>query len=212
MSVRRTAALALALVAVAAAPALAGPAKALPKPKPLVIADPAGDANGINSQGDLVPVPSQSGQGQRAAADILSVKLGRTDDGKKVTGLAISFTLSAPPDQGTIYRVQMATAECAIFWVSYNVPIGGAVSASMRDDCDTAGTAVTTPLTTFVAKDATITLSAPFKTLNKKIALGSVITETYGETKGHVSTPAASPTVPTIDETAIVTTPYKIGD
>lgn len=202
--------LALAVATAAGTPALAT-TKKLPAPKPLVTTDPAGDANGINTEGGLVPVPSQSGQGQRSAADILSVALGRLDDGKVVKGLTATFTLSAAPDQGTIYRVQTSTPDCKIFWLSYNMPLGGPVSANVTDDCDTAGTTVSTPVTATV-KGTTITIAAPFASLNKKIKLGTTLSGMYGETKGHVYTGVKNPTVPTIDETSVASATYKIGD
>lgn len=210
LNLRRTAVLALAIVAVAGSPAFAG-AKKLPTAKPLVITDQAGDANGINSESHIAPAdPSQSGPGQRTAADILSVTLGRLDDGKVVTGLTASFTLSAAPDQGTIYRIQGATADCSTFWISYNFPLGGAPTASLRENCS--GTAVSTPLSGVVVKGATITISLPFKDMPKNIKVGTEVTGVFGETKGHASTPASSPTIPTIDDTVIATSSYKVGD
>lgn len=210
MNTRLTVVVALAIAVAAGSPALAAKPKKLPAPKPLVTTDPAGDANGINSQGGLVPVPSQSGQGQRTAADILSVALGRLDNGKAVTGLTATFVLSAAPDQGTIYRLQMSAPGCKIFWLSYNVPIGGPISANIQDDCTTAGTSVVTPVTATV-KDKTIKIAVPLKALNKKITLGTALTGMYGESKGHAYTGVRNPTAPTIDETTIATATYKIG-
>jgi hypothetical protein len=212
MNARRPAVLALALVAAVGSSAGAATTKAkpLPKPKPLVITDKAGDANGLNSQSHAAPAdPSQAGPGERTAADILSVSLGRLDNGKAVTGLTASFTLGAAPDQGTIYRIQGATADCSTFWISYNFPLGGTPSAALRENCS--GTAVSTVLSGVVVKDATITISLPFKDMPKSIKVGTEITGVFGETKGHATTPAASPTVPTIDDTETAATSYKVG-
>lgn len=211
MNARRITVVGLALALAAGSPALAAKPKKLPAPKPLVTADAAGDANGINSQGGLVPIPSQAGQGQRAAADILSVALGRLDDKKAVTALTATFVLTAAPDQGTIYRVQMTAPGCATFWLAYHVPIGGPISASMREDCTTPGTAVTVPVTATVT-DKTVTIVVPLKSLPKKLTIGTVLSGMYGETKGHIFTGVQNPTVPTIDETTVATATYKIGD
>lgn len=216
MNVRRTAVVGLALVAVAASPAFAG-AKKLAPAKPLVVTDKAGDANGINGQSHIGQAadpaadvdPSQSGPGQRSAADLLAVSLGRQDDGKTVTGLTATFTLGAAPDQGTIYRLQASTPDCSTFWVAYSVPVGGAPTATLRENCS--GTAVVTPVTA-VIKDSTITVSLPFSAMPKTIKLGTVFSGLFAETKGHASTPAASPTIPTIDDTAISAGTYKLGD
>lgn len=211
MSARRTVTLVLVAGLAAAGPPAFAAGKLAPS-KPLVITDPAGDANGINDQGGIVPadIPSQGGQGGRTAADILSVSVGRLDNGKKVLGVTATFVLAAAPDQGTIYRLQLSSPECKIFWLSYNVPIGGPISANVADDCDTAGTTVSTPLTATV-KDKTVTIEAPFTKLNKKIAVGTVLSGAYGETKGHAYTGVRNPTVPTIDQTTTATTTYTVG-
>jgi hypothetical protein len=211
MHARRTAVLGLALALAAASPALAAPSKKLAPSKPLVLTDQAGDANGINSQSGVVPapVPSQAGQGQRTAADILSVSLGRLDDKKKVTALTATFVLSAAPDQGTIYRAQMTAPGCDTFWLAYHVPVGGPISASMRESCTT-GTAVASAVTATV-KDKTVTIVVPLASLPKKITLGTVLSGLFGETKGHAHTGVQNPTVPTIDQTDTATATYKVG-
>ncbi len=208
-SFHKTLACALVLAAAAASPALAAPKKGLPAAKPLVITDKAGDANGLNSQSHLAPAdPSQSGGGERSAADLLSVSLGRLDNGKAVTGLKVTFTLAAAPDQGTIYRLQAATPDCSTFWIAYAVPIGGTANASLRENCS--GTAVSTPVSATV-KGSTITVTVPFALMPKSVKAGTTLSDVFGETKGHAATPATSPTVPTIDETAISPAVYKIG-
>jgi hypothetical protein len=211
-STREVLACALALGLLATGPAFAAtkPTPKLAKAKPVVITDKAGDANGINSQSHAIPAdPSQSGQGGRTAADILSVSVGRLDDGKKVLGMRATFTLAAAPDQGTIYRIQSSAPACSTFWISYNFPVGGAPTASLRENCT--GTAATTVLTTVKVVDKTITIDLPYKVLPKLIKPGTVLSGIFGETKGHAATPAANPTVPTIDDTVTSPDSYKVG-
>ena len=222
-STRSTVACALALAVATAMPSYAAAKpkpKPLPKSVPLVVTDKAGDANGVNGQSHLgggTPAdadPSQSGPGQRTAADILSVALGRLDDGKAVLGLTAVFTLSAAPDQGTIYRVQASTPQCSTFWISYSFPLGGTPSASLRENCT--GANVTTPLTASVA-GSVITVKAPFSSMPKAVKVGTPLTGLFGETKGHAQGPAVpaagsvGPTVPTIDDTTVSSGTYKVG-
>jgi hypothetical protein len=214
-SLRRSVALVPVIALVLAPGALAAKPKPKPKPKPLppskalVITDRAGDANGVNSQSHLAPAdPSQAGPGQRTAADILEVTFSRLDDRFTVLGLVATMKLSAAPDQGTIYRIQASAGECTQFWISYGVPVGGSPSASLRENCT--GTVTTSPIDATV-KDAVITFTLPFSKMPKSIKVGTPVFEAFGETKGHATTPAASPTVPTIDDTVIAAESYVIG-
>lgn len=208
---RCTAVAAVVLVAAAASPSLAARRPGLAPSKPLVITDKTGDANGINSQSKLVEAdPSQSTPSQYTAADIVSVAVGRLDNGKQVQGLKVTFTLSAAPGQGVIYRLQGSTPACGMFWVSYNAPLGAATSASLRHDCGTPGEDVTIPMTA-VVKDKTVTINLPFTALPKNVKLGQAVTVDLAETKGHASTPAAGPTIPTIDDVDGKGATYKIG-
>jgi hypothetical protein len=211
-SLRATVALVPVLALALAPSALAAKPKPKPKPLPaakaLVITDQAGDANGINGQGLEPTAPTMATPGQRTAADILEVSLSRLDDRFTVQGLVATIKLSAAPDQGTIYRIQASAGECAMFWISYNFPVGGSPSASLREDCT--GTDTTSPLQATV-KDAVITITMPFTALPKAIKVGTQVFDVYGETKGHAATPAANPTVPTIDDTVIASDAYVIG-
>lgn len=212
-STRRTATTAIVLVALAASPSLAAVRKPvkLPAPKPLVITDKTGDANGINSQSELAPAdPSQSGPSQYTAADIVSVTVARMDDGKKVTGFSVMFTLSDAPGTGVIYRLQGSTPNCGTFWVSYNAPIGGSAAGSLRSDCETPGTTVSAAMPA-VVKDKTVTVQLPFSALPKNVKAMQALTVDLVETKFHFTTPAAAPTVPTIDDADGKDAVYKIG-
>lgn len=202
-------ALVMAPGALAAKPKPKPKPKALPAAKALVITDQAGDANGVNSQSHLADgVPSAATPGQRTAADILEVTYSRLDDTRTVLGIVATMKLSAAPDQGTIYRIQASAGDCTTFWIAYAVPPGGAPTATLRENCS--GTATTSPIQASV-KDAVITFTLPFSALPKAIKVGTAITGAFGETKGHVSTPAAGPTVPTIDDTVRSPDTYVIG-
>lgn len=201
------------LVALAASPSLAAVRKPvkLPASKPITITDKAGDANFLNSQSELLPAdPSQSGPMQYDAADILSATVSRMDDGKKVLGLQVTFTLSAAPAQGVIYRLQATTPSCGTFWVSYNYPLGGSGAGALRSDCETPGTTVNAAMAA-VVKDKTVTVQLPFTALPKNVKLGQALTIDLVETKGHASTPAVAPTIPTFDDADGKDVVYKIG-
>ncbi len=229
MSVRRTLALAAVFATAAATPALAAshpkphprPAPSLRPSTPLVVTDKAGDANGINSESHAVPAdPSQTGPAQMASADILSFSLGRLDNKKTVLGLTASMTMSAPPAAGAIYRIQAATATCTTFWIAYAFPAGpDSPSASLRENCGGATSTTTTKIDAAISGN-TITWSLPFSILPKDIKVGTVISNAFGETKGHIGTsplaslPAAGtsgPTAPTIDDTATAPSGYTVG-
>lgn len=209
MSVSRSSLALLPVLVLSGAAAAQAAPSTLPASKAVVITDQAGDANGINSQSHVADgVPSVAGPGQRTAADILSVTVGRLDNGKQATGLLLTMKLSAAPDQGTIYRIQSSTPDCTQFWISYNFPAGGSGAGSMRENCT--GTAVTKPIPATV-KDGVITFALPYAVLPKAVKAGTVISEIFGETKGHASTPAASPTAPTIDDTVVAPAGYTVG-
>ena len=168
------------LIAVCAASvALAGPSFAggkLAKASPLVVKDAAGDANGVNDQGGLLPgVPEQSGAGSQGSADIVSFSLGRTDDGKKVKAFVGTLTLAAPPAEGTDYRIRMSTAECATYFLEYEWAPGLAAAGEVRHDCDGAPTATFEPVDAAVNGN-TITWTIPIKSLPGTAKLGTVLT------------------------------------
>lgn len=94
----------------AAAVLLAHPSSAAGKAFRLT--DPAGDANGINSQGlDLVPVPSTATPVQLAGADITSLTLTNRFKGRKLKGFDVTLKLAAPLQQGVLITLTMDTAK-----------------------------------------------------------------------------------------------------
>lgn len=214
---------ALALVAVAAmSVSVASPslAKAKPKPKPklpaskpLVVTDNAGDANGINDQGGLLPAnPEQSTpQGQRTAADILKVTFARTDDGKAVTGMTVTLSLAAPPDRGTFYRVTGSVPACSVFWFQYGVDLAAnPYDGNLRHNCagDGGGPVPATANMSIptVVKGNDIIWTLPAKMFPAGVKLGNLISPIGVETRGY-----AQATAPVIDQLKTDKS-YKIGD
>lgn len=196
--------LVLAAVAVAtvalAAPALAGPK--LAKAAPLTVRDVAGDANFVNGQG-VREVPGAPVPSIRAGADILSVSLGRTDDGKKVKALTASMTLSAPPEQGSQFRIAMSAPGCSVYYIEFEYPVevltGG---GTLRENCS--GESVFNDISAAIDGN-TIKWSIPVKSLPGGISLGTVLSVKYGQT--NLETAAI---IPAFDEVQINKT-FKVG-
>ena len=210
---------ALALVAVAAlsfglastseAAVKPKPKPKLPVSKPLTVTDPAGDANAINDQDELLPAapPEQSTpQGQRTAGDIVSWSVGRMDDGKAVTGIVASMTLSAAPDQGTDYRIQASTPTCPYFWFELQWTPGLGQSAYLRNDCAKNGTTVFDKIVELTIKDKTITWTLPLKNFPAGVKLGQVMTVPVATSNGCTAV-----IVPVLDQSKNDKT-YKLGD
>ena len=230
MRLRSTFTTALALAALTATPSLAAgkvPPKVPPKPKvslpvalPLVWTDPAGDANGLNNQGGLVPAGPNSTvtPGSRSADDLLSVTMARLDDGKAVTGLVVTMKLSGAPAAGALYRVTGAAAGCTTFWFQYSWTVGGTAVASLRHNCGVAAAA--TPATAATATilidgkvvDNSIVWTVPLALLPTGITLGTVLSPALGEVRflsGAAGQAALS--APIVDQTEVQTATYKIG-
>jgi hypothetical protein len=121
---------AVCLAALGVAAGLIAPSDAAPvyKAKKLVLADAAGDGNGLNGQG-LEDVGSVSTPVQNAPFDITKVEY--TGTGKMVkkgriyvptcTGFTITMTLGAAPDANTIYRITgNGVANDGLWWIQYN--------------------------------------------------------------------------------------------
>jgi len=111
----RTRRLALA-VAAAAVVTLTHPAgAAAPKSGDLHVTDPTGDANGANSQGFGLPLPSTStSPASVAGADITSLDLKTLWVGKgkkrKAQGFFVIMKLAAPLQKGVLITVTMTTS------------------------------------------------------------------------------------------------------
>jgi hypothetical protein len=150
----------------------------LAKPSPLVVKDASGDANGLNDQGGLLPAspPEQSNDAvSQKSADIVSFRLGRTDDGKKVKAFVGSLTLAAPPAQGTDYRIRMSTADCSTYFLEYEFAPGLGAQGEVRENCDGGTTATFDPVDATVTGN-TITWTIPVKGMPGTAKLGTVFT------------------------------------
>lgn len=91
--------------------ALLGHAAGAAAPAGLRVADPAGDANGVNGQNAGLPVPSTStAPAQLAGADIVRLDLSTVFKGKKAKALRITLRLSDAVQQGVNYLVTMTTS------------------------------------------------------------------------------------------------------
>jgi hypothetical protein len=166
-----------------AAPSFAG--GKLPKAAPLTAADPAGDANFMNDQGGLVPAaPPSPGSSLRAGADIRSITLGRTDDGKKVKAFTVTMTLDAPAESSTQYRVAMAAPGCSVWYVEYQFPPAGSEAAItkggvVRENCT--GSSVFTDVDAEL-KGNSIVWTIPVKGMPGDVKLGTPLEVKYGQT------------------------------
>lgn len=219
MRIRRAAPLALLIAAaVAATPALAG-GKLAPA-KPLSWTDAAGDANGLNDQGGLLPAGPNDTAGpvQRSSADVLGVTFARLDDGKQVQGLTVTMKLGGAPDQGQLYRVTGAAANCTVFWFQYAWTAGGSGTPTLRHNCvDSTSPTAAVSNTVSVPIDAKVVGNAIVWTLRVKelpqgVKIGTVITPERGEVRAILGAAGTSLiTAPVIDQTAPQTAAYKIG-
>ena len=200
--------LAVAAVSVGlAVPSLA--AAKLAKPAPLVVADPAGDANFANDQGGLLPAaPPSGGPSVRAGADITSVRFGRIDNGSTVKSLTVSMTLAAPPESGTQYRVAAEAPGCSVYYFEYQFPPAGSEAAItkgglVRENCT--GSSVFTDVNAEI-KGNTITWVLPVKSLpGEGVKLGTVLSVKYGQTNLETAV-----VIPAFDQVA-VEKEFKIG-
>src|SRR5437764_12314252 len=136
MRIRRALPVVILAAARTASPALAGGKKLAPA-VPLSWTDMAGDANGFNDQGGIVPAgpTDTAGPAQYDAADITGVTFARIDDGKKVLGLTVTMKTSGAPSQGLLYRVTGAAGNCTTFWFQYNWVAGGTPAGTLRHNC-----------------------------------------------------------------------------
>jgi hypothetical protein len=166
-----------------AAPSLA--AGKLAKAAPLTVADPAGDANFSNDQGGLLPsAPPSAGSSVRAGADIRSVTLGRTDDGKKVKAFTVTMTLDGAPEASTQYRVAMEAPGCSVWYVEYQFPPAGTDVAItkggvVRENCT--GSSVFTDVDAQITGNS-IVWTIPVKGMPGDIKLGTPLNVKYGQT------------------------------
>ena len=113
----------LTLAALAGLSLAAVPGHAASSPKPQ-ITDPAGDANGINDQGEGLAVPSESTPVDVSAADITAVTFATNFNKLKPTGITVTMTLSAAPTTPEFfYRVVATIKGCASVFFEYGTDV-----------------------------------------------------------------------------------------
>jgi hypothetical protein len=165
----RRSALLIALVAAVTCGVTAHPADAaLKKSKPVFVKDAAGDATGL---GMALPT-------SQADADILSFKLFRIDNGRKVTGLVGRIDLAAPPTPGHDYYIAMSAEGCSTYNLEVEFPpvTGGVLAAGgyLRHNCE--GTDATGStfehVVDLAVKGNSIYLTVPVRALPGGVRLG----------------------------------------
>ena len=214
-----TTALALTLAGLTASPSLAA-TTGLPIAKPLAWTDIAGDANGVNSQNGLLDgVPDTATPASIKSDDITGVSFARTDDGKIVTGLQVTMTLSAAPAAGALYRITGAATGCTTFWFQYTWTAGGSPVATLRHNCGVpvtttgavGGSTVTVPVPAAVVGNS-IVWTLKLTDLPSGLVVGSVLSPNLAEVRAVVGAAGVSLiTAPTIDQTEAQTKTYTIG-
>jgi hypothetical protein len=145
------------------------------------------------------------------------VTFARLDDGKKVTGLTVTMKLSGTPSQGFLYRVTGAAGNCTTFWFQYSWAAGGAAAPTLRHNCvanpdpTSVGGTVNQAIDGKVVGNS-IVWTLLLKDLPPGVKLGSVISPNLAEVRhilGGPGTPGA--TAPVVDQTAVQSSAYKIG-
>ena len=155
----------------------------LPAAHPLVVTDPAGDANGLNDQGGLLPAsPPSTSQGSDAASDILSFTLARKDDGTKITHLVGTLTLAAPPTTNRDYRITMSAPGCSFYYLEVSMtPLG--TKYSIRETCNATATSTTSkfdPVDGAVVGNS-IVWTVPLSSLPGDVKVGTPLSVTGAE-------------------------------
>lgn len=183
--------------------------------------DPAGDANGINSQGDIAPQdPEMSTPVNQASADIILVTFKRLDDGKVIQGFTVTMTLTGTPDQTTFYRVTSSTDACSTFWFQYSAQVGTTAGGTLRHNCfpvpNPSPTSVVLADTNIVSIPTVVTAHSITWTLlvkdfPKGVKIGKFLSAIRAETRGNAGAAGKGLTAPVIDQTKVQTIDYKIG-
>jgi len=116
-----------AAVAVAVVTALTVPAGAAPAPTRIVVTDPSGDGNAVNSQGGTLPLPDSTVLPvSMGTADLVSLELSHVThkvDGRTVCdGLRIVLTMAADVvDQtGLLFRLLASGVANDVWYVGYD--------------------------------------------------------------------------------------------
>lgn len=207
---------ALALVGICLTASLASAASTPKPPGSVTVTDQGGDGNGINSQGDLAPIPATKTPGQVAGADILSITYGSTFTTAKVkgktvytvTGLKVVMTLAGPPQGNVIFRATPEVGECTTFDLSFQLYAGGKNSSWLRDNCPGFAKDLPTdtyedvPLDSATASGNTITwLMRKGKSLPASIKPGAVFENLSGHTRFVIGANGVGvATAPVLDE------------
>lgn len=184
-----------ALAAVLAASPLLGTASAAgPAPQ---LMDIAGDANGLNTQGQgTLPESTATPVGSQSYADVLSVTwTPMTTVIKKqkktktvVTGFTVTTVLSAPPvaPAGTIVVYRMLgdvnkDHKKYLGPVYYTTASGGQPQSALRENLD--GVSKLIPLALPTITGSTMTWTVPLTALPKQFTVGDSVTNLYFEVK-----------------------------
>ena len=202
----------------------AAPAKA---PGTVTITDQGGDANAINSQGDIAPIPATKTPAQVAGADILSVAFGSTYTSKTVkgkttytiTGLKVVMTLAAPPQGNVIFRATPTVGDCTTFDLTYSKFLDGKESSGLRDNCPGFAPALPTDGYEDVGVDSAVVTGSTItwtmrvgKSLPTSIKPGAVFSALSGHTRAYLGTSVTGgATVPVLDEISSADATYKFG-
>jgi hypothetical protein len=204
MRARTTVAGAAAAAALAAtAPCFAATAS----PRPQVV-DPAGDANGINDQGEDVSGASAATPVDYSPADITSVTFANTfaKKGSKLvlTGFTVTLKLAAAPGPQLVYRVTAATPSCANVFFEYDTAADATIGKAR---C--AGVPTSKPIAITAAKvmGSSIVWTVPLASIPAKTRLSALGASVRGLVGGS-TTPSA--TVPQIDAASSTAT-FTVG-
>ena len=208
MRIRLCAFAAAAGLAVAAFPAHA----ATPKPQ---ITDPTGDANGINDQGLGLPIPSQGGPADFAAADITSVLfkttfVTRTVNKKRVkvpTGFTVTLSLAAVPTvPNVIYRVAASATTCQTLFFEYSTAVNATTPGSARCAASLPAPSGPVTITSAIVKGKTVVWTVPIASEPK----GTTLSGLNAQTRFVSGTPGVSLTAPQFDGAASTST-FTVG-
>lgn len=186
---------------------------------PFTFTDMVDDANALNNQGNVLPVnPEQASAIDMKGADIVSVTYTRLDDRRRVLGMRLSLTLSAPPLPGVLYRVMTTTRNCPILWFESSAAVGATPTWVLRHNCGLRdlGVSVSGGLTTKAIdgamKGQTLTWDLTRTAMPAGLAVGAQLNESRAETR--LVARAADTTVvtaPVMDQTAVQDMGYRIG-
>lgn len=206
MKIRLALAGSLALVTAFAATSGAAPAE------PHVV-DAAGDANGLNGQGQAdEELPGMATPVSSGDLDIVAVNYSTTKKNGAVHELIVELDLAdAVTTKSSIYRVTANYDDCYL-WAQYSIGTDSK-SASIRT-CDPASlTGKTTAITTFQTFEKKLRWTIPMsllKGVSTPVKVGTTLTDLGAHTRLFLGAAGTGATVPQVDVARSDKT-YKIG-